>query len=59
MREEEMVHPTFLVIADRIIVALLGWSLHSALLFVITVIVLTIAGLLVGKVSFLKKIFLS
>lgn len=50
------VHPLFLLIADRIFTAVLGSSLHSALMFVITVIVLTIIGLLVGKVGCMKKL---
>ena len=49
-------HPAFLLIVDRIIVAVLGSSLHSALMFVVTVIILTIARLLVSKVNFIKKL---
>lgn len=49
------VHPAFLLITDRVVVAVLGKSLHSVLMCVITVIILTGVGLLISKVGFIKK----
>jgi len=50
------VHPAFLLISERVVSAVLHIRLSSAMNFILTVIVLTIMGLIFNKISFLRKL---